>query len=146
MALRLARHGLEVRGDPRWREIMDNAGGSVGYYDDLAGFYRTTAINLNSTSLQMKSAVNQRVFDCPAAGGFLIADAQPDLQELFDPETELVTYASLDELEEKTTYFLRRPDARLPIIQRAQRRILAHHTHRRRLEDLEAFLRSRYAE
>jgi len=144
MALTLAPHGIEVRGDPHWSSLVAHAGGAISYFDGLADFYRTTAINLNATSLQMKTAVNQRVFDCPAAGGFLLTDGQQDLDELFDPEREVVTYASFDELQDKARHYLRHPDERLPIIQRAQRRIRTHHTHAHRLSSLEAFLRERF--
>ena len=145
LAVRLEPYGLQIRGDLHWRHVASNADGPVGYFDDLAPFYRDTLINLNSTSLQMKSAVNQRVFDCPAAGGFLITDAQQDLEEHFDPATELVTYSSLDELEDRVAYYLRNPQSRIPIVRQAQRRIAAHHTHAHRLQSLESYLRERYA-
>ena len=118
-------------------------GGAVGYFDDLAPFYRGTAVNANTTSLQMKTAVNQRVFDCPAAGGFLITDAQEDLDEFYEPD-EIVTYTGLDELEDKVRFFLTNPQERLGYIERAQKRIAARHTHRHRLQALEAFLKERY--
>jgi spore maturation protein CgeB len=145
MAFRLDPYGLEVRGDPEWRYLVRNAGGTVAYHNDLAAYYRTTAINLNSTSIQMKTAVNQRVFDCPAAGGFLITDDQADLAELFDLDSEVVIYATLDELEDKVAYYLKHPKQRIPIVQRAQQRITGHHTHAHRLQALEAYLRQRYA-
>lgn len=143
MALALEPLGLEVRGDPNWRQVLARVDGPVGYYDDLAGFYRTTAINVNNTSLQMKTTVNQRVFDCPAAGGFLITDKQTDLLELFD-KSEVVTYETLDELRDKVTYYLNKPDERSEIVRRAQRRVSSEHTLRHRLETLVAYLRERY--
>lgn len=145
LARRLSPLGLEVRGDDGWFQILDKVGGSLRYYTDLAPFYRSTAVNLNTTSLQMKSAVNQRVFDCPAAGGFLITDAQGDLEQLFDPDSEMVTYSDLDELAEKVAYYLARPQERMAIVRRAQERIAAHHTFRHRLQSLEAYLRERFA-
>ncbi|MBI4557490.1 MAG: glycosyltransferase [Candidatus Hydrogenedentes bacterium] len=135
---------IEVRGDPHWKQVTELADGPVGYFDDLAPYYRSTAVNLNSTSLQMKSAVNQRVFDCPAAGGFLITDAQGDLEELFDTGQEVVTYSDIGELKDRVTYYLRHPEERKGVIERAQRRILARHTHRHRLLALEKFLEERY--
>lgn len=144
MVTRLEPHGVEVRGDASWQHVTPRANGSVGYFTDLAAFYGNTLINLNSTSLQMKTAVNQRVFDCPAAGGFLITDAQDDLAELFDLDSEVVTYATLDELEDKVVYYLCHPEQRVAIIERAQQRIAAQHTHARRLKSLEDYLRKRY--
>ncbi len=145
MVRRLAPRGVEVFGDDAWQTVHNRCFGDIGYFDSLAPFYRDTAINLNATSLQMRTSVNQRVFDCPAAGGFLITDAQGDLEEFFDPETETVTYATLDELEDKVCFYHSRPDARATIIQAAQRRIAAHHTHAHRLRDLETYLRERFA-
>jgi spore maturation protein CgeB len=144
LAQSLAPLGLEVRGDPYWRQVHDKVEGNVGYFDDLAPFYRATAVNVNSTSLQMRYAVNQRVFDCPAAGGFLISDNQADGFEHFDA-AEIVTYATLDELRDKAAYYLRHPEERSAIVTRARARILAEHTHANRLRDLETFLRGRFA-
>ena len=141
LVLSLAGLDLEVRGDPHWLSVYPKVGGQVGYFDDLAAYYRETAINVNNTSLQMPHAVNQRVFDCPAAGGFLLTDAQTDMQELFAPE-EMETYSSLEELHDKAQYYLKHPEARLPIIERGQRRVLAKHTHAHRLSALEAFLKT----
>src|SRR5690606_16445286 len=113
------------------------------YFDELPAFYRTTAININQTSLQMRDAVNQRVFDCPAAGGFLITDDQPDLREHFE-EGDVVTYNSLEELADKVRYYQARPEERRANTLRARRRILDRHTHVHRLRDLETFLKSRF--
>ncbi len=137
--------GIEVRGDVRWSEITERVGGPLSYFEDLAPYYRSTAVNVNTSSLQMKTAVNQRVFDCPAAGGFLITDAQRDLEDLFDSDSEVVTYASLEELKDKVAYYLAHPEVQLAIIERAQRRIAAHHTHAHRLQTLETYLKSLYA-
>jgi spore maturation protein CgeB len=146
LARSLAPLGLEVRGDPHWLQVHDKVGGSVGYFDDLAPFYRGTAVNVNSTSLQMRAAVNQRVFDCPAAGGFLITDAQGDLFEHFDPDGgEVVAYRALEELRDLADHYLRHPAEAREITLRARRRILAKHTLEHRLRDLTAYLRGRFA-
>ena len=144
MAVRLNPLGLEVRGDLDWRYVAAKMDGPVGYYDDLAPYYRSTAVNVNSTSLQMRWTVNQRVFDCPAAGGFLVSDNQKDLAEFFELDSEAVTYDSLDELEDKVRHYLARPSAREAVIRRAQARIEACHTHAHRLKALEDYLRERY--
>lgn len=145
LAHRLAPHGLEIYGDAEWKRIHPRSGGDIGYFDALAPFYRSTAVNINSTSIQMATAVNQRVFDCPAAGGFLITDAQADLFEFFEQDTEVVAYASLDELDELVQQYRRDARARRRIVLNAQRRIAARHTHAHRLAELEAFLRERFS-
>ena len=79
------------------------------------------------TSLQMKGAVNQRVFDVPLAGGFVLSDNQPDLSELFAMGSEAVSYESLDDCREKIAFYLKNPDARERISSAARRRIQAEH-------------------
>jgi len=145
MARALTEEGLEVHGDVHWKGVHSLSFGDVGYFDALAPFYRSTAININSTSIQMATAVNQRVFDCPAAGGFLITDAQQDLQDFFEIGTECVVYGSLDELKELAMRFRCDLAARKGIVENAQRRIVAEHTHAHRLAALERYLKERFA-
>lgn len=137
--------GVEAHGDPFWKRITPKAYGPVGYFTALPAFYRDTAVNLNTTSLQMRSSVNQRVFDCPAAGGFLITDNQQDLTDFFDVGVEMIVFDNLEELKEKVSYYLKRPEERERVIRAAQKRIAAHHTHAHRLQSLEAYLKERYA-
>lgn len=144
LARALAPLGLEARGDGSWAKVIERHGPGVHYFDELPGFYRETAVNVNQTSLQMRDAVNQRVFDCPAAGGFLITDDQPDLHEHFDVAREMVTYRSLAELQEKTQYYLHHHEERASLILRARERVLANHTHAHRLQALEAFMKPRF--
>jgi spore maturation protein CgeB len=143
MVLRLDPLGIEVYGDLEWRSVCRRARPTIGYHDGLAPFYRSTAVNVNNTSLQMASAVNQRVFDCPASGGFLITDAQEDLNDLFAQDS-LVTYSNLDELEAKTRHYLTHPEERRVIVARARTEILARHTHTHRLKALAQYLREIY--
>ena len=83
----------------------------------------------------MPSAVNQRVFDCPAAGGFLLSDAQSGLARLFS-ENEVATFATLDECRDKLQYFNRDAAARREIVIAARKRILDEHTYAHRLRTI----------
>lgn len=138
----LAPLGIEVYGDEEWKQVHDRCFGDIGYFDALAPFYRSTIININSTSIQMASAVNQRVFDCPAAGGFLITDAQEDLHSLFDPDEEVVIYRTLEELTELIARYRVDSNERRRVVAKAQARIMAQHTHAHRLKALEGYLRN----
>ncbi len=64
-----------VRGDEGWHAVLNGSfqiGPELSYYYDLNYFYNVSKINLNITSTQMRNAVNQRVFDVPASGGFCL--------------------------------------------------------------------------
>ena len=128
--------GVQIHGDEGWQRAFPNAQGPVNYTHALPGFYRACAINLNTTSIQMASAVNQRVFDCPAAGGFLLTDHQAGLANLFDVEHEVACYGSPEKALEMLRWFRTRPAARRDIATRARTRVLGEHTYRHRLETI----------
>lgn len=136
--------GLEVYGDDGWREVTPHAKGPLDYVGALPDFYRRCAVNVNCTSIQMASAVNQRVFDCPAAGGFLLTDAQGDLAELFDLDHEVAQYQGEDECLRLFCHYLSHPQARNEIAARAQTRILGEHTYAHRLMRIVALMKERF--
>ena len=146
LAERLCPEGMLVRGDELWRRSFPLAGPAINYDRDLPAFYRSCAVNANTTSIQMAAAVNQRVFDAPAAGGFILTDNQADMQSLFEPGVESVTYDSFDECVDKFRYYRDHPSARIPIIEAAQKRIAAHHTYHHRLETIAHWIRQHFAD
>lgn len=136
--------GLAVRGDEAWREHTAQWGPYLNYTRELPGFYRECEVNLNITSIQMPTTVNQRVFDCPAAGGFLLTDAQSALDELFDLESEIACYHSIEECRELLRFYRGHPEARRALIERARKRILGGHTYAHRLQQIVEVVRRRF--
>lgn len=131
----LAHDGVQVRGDDGWRTVLDGALPPLNYFEHLPAFYRDCVVNLNFTSIQMPCAVNQRVFDCPAAGGFLLTDAQSDIGRLFS-EYEIATFTNSVECQDKLRYFASNPAARNAIVEAARARILGEHTYAHRLRTI----------
>jgi len=140
----LAQEGVVFYGDEGWSELLPAAGHAINYRRQLADVYRLSAVNVNITSIQMARAVNQRVFDCPAAGGFLLTDAQSDLQTLFEPD-ERASYESIEECRDRLRWYLAHPEERAAIAGRAQRRVHAQHTYAHRLQEIAALIRGHYA-
>lgn len=145
LAAAVVPEGAVMRGDDEWRLDFPSSGGPVHYVKELAEFYGRCEVNLNSTSLQMATTVNQRVFDCPAAGGFLLTDAQPVLKNLFDLEKEVAVYHSLDECVELLRFFRERPQARVAIATRARARVLGQHTYAHRLRTIAKIVKERFS-
>ena len=137
--------GLEVYGDGGWREVTPRSKNPLDYTEALPEFYRRCAVNLNSTSIQMPKAVNQRVFDCPAAGGFLLTDAQEDLADLFDVEQEVACYRNEEECLSLFRHYLAHPPARREIARRARARVLGEHTYAHRLQRIVDIVKERFA-
>lgn len=137
--------GLRIYGDAGWAEVLPEAPRQpeVPYGPELARIYRESAVNLNVTSLQMPTGVNQRVFDVPAAGGFLLTDAQSDLSELF-AEDEIATWTCIEEALDKARYYARHPGRRQALARRGQARVLAEHTYDHRADTLVDVLRRRF--
>jgi spore maturation protein CgeB len=135
---------IVVRGDEGWAPHCSRLEAPLSYESELPAFYRACEVNLNITSTQMPRALNQRVFDCPAAGGFLLTDAQPDIELLFDPATEVMTYATPEECLDLLRFFKAHPAARCEVVRRARRRILGQHTYERRLNTIASLVRETY--
>lgn len=138
-----------VAGDVFWRDILEGEKNwqyhaPLGYYDDLFDFYAATACNLNTGSMQMKGAVNQRVFDVPLAGSFLLTDRRDQLAELFEEGLEVVCYSQVEEIADLVRFYLVRPELRRQICEKARKRILQHHGYQHRLQRAAAVLRERF--
>jgi spore maturation protein CgeB len=129
-----------IAGDDGWRELLPAEGWTahpeLGYYEDLPAFYPASEINFNCTSLQMKGAVNQRVFDVPSAGAFLLTDHRRQMERLFEPGEEIIAYRHPDEIPGLVERWLADPEGRARIAAAARRRILAEHTYDHRLAGL----------
>src|SRR4030065_1394699 len=100
--------------------------------------YGATTINFHARSMQMKAAVNQRVFDVPAAGGFLLTDFKEQLAEVLEPGKESVCYHHPEEIPDLVRFYLDHPEARRQIGERGRARVLAEHTYRHRLQGMMA--------
>lgn len=140
----LAQDGLDVYGDDGWRAAGIASQPSVDYAASLPALYRSSRVNFNITSIQMPTAVNQRVFDCPAAGGFLLTDAQPDLEMLFDAPRETARFTGLDDARDLIRYYTEHDTERIAITRRARERILQEHTYEHRLRTITERLKDLY--
>jgi spore maturation protein CgeB len=136
---------LLVLGDAGWEDHLPEARLAPGppYGAALAEVYRAHPVQLNITSLQMPTAVNQRVFDVPAAGGFVLTDRRQDLESLF-AEDEMATWSSFDEAVDKARFYVRHPERRQKLAARARHRVLAEHTYQHRVATVLAALRGRF--
>ncbi|MBC8466158.1 glycosyltransferase family 1 protein [bacterium] len=137
---------MSIFGDKGWSENLpgDFLHANVDYYTELQEVYNNSRINLNQTSFQMPTAVNQRVFDVPLSGGFLITDEQEDMNTLFNTGNDCVTYDCVDEIPELVKYFQNNSPIREKITKRAAEHILRHHTYFRRLETMVTKLKKEY--
>jgi spore maturation protein CgeB len=140
-----------IVGDKGWFSLLGPERGrwryhtELNYYADLPGFYPLSEINFNCTSKQMKGAVNQRIFDVPATGAFVLTDWREQIETLFEPGKEVVCYRDPEEAQALAERYLAAPAERKAIAAAARKRILAEHCYTHRLEKLVAAMRKAYA-
>lgn len=92
----------------------------------LIRLYNSAKIVLNVTNWDPERyvALNQRVFDVPATGAFLLTDYSPELEEHFRLGEEIVCYREVDELKDKARYFLANDAQRQKVAQAGYRKAL----------------------
>lgn len=72
--------------------------------------FRYATINLNLTIPPIQTGLSLRVLDILGAGGFLLSNLQDELSEFFKVGTELDTYHTTEELNDKIYFYLSHPD------------------------------------
>ncbi len=136
-----------IRGDDGWKKLLNGSfqlGPELAYYYDLNYFYNVSKINFNITSTQMRNAVNQRVFDVPASGGFLLTDYKNQLEALMKVGEEVVCYRDSEEIPELIKFYLKHDTLREKIARQGRKRVLKEHTYVHRLEELCLYMKRHF--
>jgi spore maturation protein CgeB len=109
-------------------------------------------INLNLHSSATHSgvdprcdALNPRVFEIAACGGFQVCDPCKGLDRFFDPKNELPVYRDLAECRKLIDYYLANENERNAIAARARDRALADHTYEHRAQQMLDFVTEHFA-
>ena len=90
---------------------------------------RDSDVTLNThIDASPRSASNMRLFEGTGTGACVLTDRKPNIRELFEPDSEIVTYQNADEAVEKYRYLEAHPVERASIAARGQRRAHSEHT------------------
>lgn len=81
-------------------------------------------------------AINPRVYEIAAAGGFQICDPAVGLDTQFDFDTELPVYRDLQSCRKLIDHYLAHPEERAAVAQRARARALKEHTYAHRAQQM----------
>lgn len=109
-----------------------HAAGPVFGQDKSRVFRGATAVLNNLHPAELHS-VNARLFEATAAGGAVLCERRPVLEDLFDTGTEVVPFGDFDELVERARELLADPELGVKIGDAASRRAHAEHTYEHRL-------------
>lgn len=90
-------------------------------------------------------AVNVRMFEVTAAGALLVTDHKKNIRELFEPDSEILTYSSPEECIEKLRWAIEHPVEAQKIAAAGQERTLKDHSVEKRAELLYEIMEKEYA-
>lgn len=79
---------------------------------------------------------NIRLFEATGVGSCLLVNTADNVRDLFEPDAEIVTYASIDECIEKSNYLIGHDEERRAIAEAGQKRTLSDHTIQQRCEQI----------
>ncbi len=97
----------------------------------------------NHIDISPVSASNMRLFETTGVGACLLTDWRANLHELFEPDSEILTYRSAAECVEKLEYILAHNSERCQIAAAGQKRTLRDHNFDNRAARIDAIIRSR---
>jgi spore maturation protein CgeB len=133
--------GFMVFGDAGWGIDlpMNRFSTTVKYYTNLSETYQQTKISLDINRLVIRDGFTQRVFDCLAAGGFVITSSKKVVEDFFvtsGPLQEIAMFANEKDLQDKIDYFLAHDTERRDIAARGRKKVLAEHTYKNRVDEI----------
>jgi spore maturation protein CgeB len=101
----------------------------------------TRVVFNNHIDISPVSASNMRLFETTGVGACLLTDWKENLSDLFEPDTEVLTYRSAEECVEKVNYILEHEDERHSIAAAGQLRTLREHTFDNRAARIDEIIR-----
>ncbi len=104
--------------------------------EEMPVIFRQSQINLNITAKSIRSGIPQRAFDIFACEGFMLSNYQTELLEYFKPGVDMDVYTSMDELEEKTAYYINRPALCRELAHNAYEKTAKYHSYPVRLTQM----------
>lgn len=112
---RHSKHKRCVQGGPLWGDL---------YPKTLA----TARIGIGLLTKMCPDQFTTRTFEIPASGALLIAERNPEHQNLFIEGIEAEYFSSIPELQEKVKYFINNDTERCKIAKQGQKRALENYT------------------
>ena len=134
----LVTYGAVEWGQSEWADDLVScyAGYAPQYENQLPRVYYQTRININLFHVQCVNSTNPRIYDVLAAGGFLLTEYRPALEEEFTPGRHLACFRTIEELRERIQYYREHVEEREEIAREGQRFVLEHATYRARVKTM----------
>lgn len=106
----------------------------VNYGQELCKVYNSYEMNLNLSTLQLETSINNRPFDCFGSKSFVLSDYKKDLEVVFPDHYKEISFKNYNELGEKGEYYLSHEKERKEITEDLYNIIVSNHTYKHRAE------------
>ena len=110
--------------------------GGVSTLTEMPKVFQASKINLNITMRPIETGLSLRIWDILGCGGFLLTNYQAEIPEYFEIGRDLETYESMEELEDKTGYYLSHNEERVEIAINGYEKVAKYHTYEIRLAQM----------
>jgi hypothetical protein len=133
---------LRIYGNKDWPALIASSPlqrffcGEADPVRELPDIFVSSKININIHSIQCMGSLNQRDFNAPVAGGFLLSDWVPACAKYFTAGEEAIYWSDIFDLRAKIAYYLHHADEREAIVQKGRERVLRDHTYTQRVTQL----------
>ena len=120
---------------PRWasQEVKELFLNKFIVKEDKSTYFGSSFACINSTAMSEGNSLNCRAFEIAGTGALQIMEYRPALEDCFEPDKEIITYSSFDELLSKIEFYQRNPDQAMVIREAGYQRALKEHTYKHRL-------------
>ena len=110
--------------------------GPLNYETEIPVLFKSSKINLSSSLRAARSTISLRALDIFGCGGFLLSNAQPELEECFRDREEVVLFRSIDEAIELADYYLAHEEERERIAHAGLERVKKDFRYEDRLKEM----------
>lgn len=110
--------------------------GSVDYWSEMPKVFRESKINLNFTIPNIKSGIPLRIWDVLGAKGFLLTNYQAEIPLYFKEGEDLVCFDGIEDLKEKTAYYLTHEEERKQIAENGYQKVKKYHGYVGRITEI----------
>lgn len=128
---------------PRSSKVLNTVLQPPLYGIDMLSVLSCAKVGLNfHIDAAGRYAGNIRLYEVTGVGSCLLTDEKENLHQLFERDTEVVTYKSADECLEKAKWLLDHPKEREAIAKAGQARTLRDHTYEKRAAQLDNIIKT----
>ena len=110
----------------------------IEMFDTL--FHSDVVLNIHADS-SPEFASNMRLYEATGVGSCLLTDNKKNMEDLFTPGKEVVTYDSVQDCIEKATWLMEHPSERKKIAEAGKQRCLLEHTYDNRAVEFDQMIK-----